>query len=87
MPLPLTSNTVAEFVAVTLYTSPPDGEILVKSIKALMVVSPPVSAEAPDKVVASFFFKPTKSRVKLVPEVCIAFNELEVIPELPELFP
>ena len=87
MPLPLISNTVAEFVAVTLYTSPPDGEILVKSIKALMVVSAPVSAEAAEKVVASFFFNPTKFTVKLTPDVCIALNELEVIPELAELFP
>ena len=85
--MPLASNTVAEFVAVTLNTSPPDGETLVKSIKALMVVSPPVSAEAAEKVMASFFFNPTKLMVKLVPDVCIAPNELEVSPELAELFP
>ena len=58
-----------------------------KSINALIVVSPPVKADADEKVVASFFFKPTKSIVKLVPDVCIAFNELEIIPELAELFP
>ena len=46
-----------------------------------------VKADADEKVVALFFFKPTKSIVKLVPDVCIAFNELEIIPELAELFP
>ena len=87
MPLPLISNTVDEFVAVTLYTSPPDGEILVKSIKALMVVSPPVSVDAFARVVAVSFLYPAITKVKLTPELWVIDNELEVSPELAELFP